>query len=194
MLDMDNGVARLNPLNEGWAVDLANEDLRSGGDLRRWLEGQGSFDEAASEELSFRLPDFLGLRSSLRQVLEASIGGGPFPAAAVERLNETSARVPTVRRLQPPEAVDVPIASGTAARVLAEIARSAISLVGTERRERLRRCPACSRFFLTTRTDRLWCSIACGNRTRVARHHARRRASLGDDAVGTGGAVTDSSP
>ena len=174
---MGNGVARVNPLSEGWAVDLANEDLRSGGDLRRWLEGRGSFDEGTSEELSFRLPDFLDLRSSLRELLEASIGGGPFPAAAVERLNETSARVPTVSRLQPPDAVDVPIASGTAARVLAEIARSAISLVGTERRERLRRCPACGRFFLTTRTDRLWCSIACGNRTRVARHHARRRAS-----------------
>jgi predicted RNA-binding Zn ribbon-like protein len=69
------------------------------------------------------------------------------------------------------------MASGTATGLLAEIARSAISLVGTERRERLRRCPACSRFFLTTRSDRLWCSVACGNRTRVARHHARHRSS-----------------
>jgi predicted RNA-binding Zn ribbon-like protein len=164
-------------LNEGWAVELANADLRSGGDLRRWLEGRGAFDEGTSEELSFRLPDFLDLRTWLRDVLEASIGGGPFPAAAVERLNESSARVPTVRRLEPPDAVDMPIASGAAAGVLAEIARSAITLVGTERRERLRRCPACGRFFLTSRSDRLWCSLACGNRTRVARHHARRRAS-----------------
>jgi predicted RNA-binding Zn ribbon-like protein len=164
-------------LSEGWAVDLANEDLRSGGDLRRWLQERGPFDEEARSELSFRLPDFLDLRSSLRDVLEASIGGGPFPAAAVERLNETSARVPTVRRLEPPDAVEVPMASGIATGLLAEIARSAISLVGTERRERLRRCPACSRFFLTTRSDRLWCSVACGNRTRVARHHARHRSS-----------------
>jgi predicted RNA-binding Zn ribbon-like protein len=165
-------------LSEGWAVDLANEDLRSGADLRRWLKRRGSFDERTSEELSFRLPDFMDLRSSLRDVLDASIGGGPFPAAAVERLNETSARVPTVLRLDPPIAVDVPIASGVAAGLLAEIARSAISLVGTDRRERLRRCPACGRFFLTTRRDRLWCSLACGNRTRVARHHARSRAPL----------------
>ena len=174
----------MRPLSEGWAVDLANEDLRSGADLRRWLKRRGSFDERTSEELSFRLPDFMDLRSSLRDVLDASIGGGPFPAAAVERLNETSARVPTVLRLDPPNAVglpiaaDVPIASGVAAGLLAEIARSAISLVGTDRRERLRRCPACGRFFLTTRRDRLWCSLACGNRTRVARHHARRRAPL----------------
>jgi predicted RNA-binding Zn ribbon-like protein len=164
-------------LSEGWAVDLANEDLRSGGDLRRWLEGRGPFDEETRHELSFRLPDFLDLRSSLREVLEASIGGGPFPAAAVERLNEASARVPVVRRLEPPDSVDAPIPSGAAAGLLAEIARSAISLVGTKRRERLRRCPACGRFFLTTRSDRLWCSVACGNRMRVARHHARHRAS-----------------
>jgi predicted RNA-binding Zn ribbon-like protein len=162
-------------LNEERAVDLANEDLRSAGDLRRFLRAQPWFDEATSEEISLRLTEFLELRSSLRQVLEASIGGGPFPAAAVERLNETSARVPVVRRLDPPDVVERPVASGPTARVLAEIAWSAIALLGTERRERLRRCDACGRFFITTRTDRLWCSTACGNRTRVARHHARRR-------------------
>src|SRR3990172_6575062 len=101
MLAQSNGFSRMTPLNEGLAVDLANEDLRSGGDLRRWLEGRGTFDEGTRQELSFRLPDFLDLRSSLRQVLEASIGGGPFPAAAVERLNETSARVPPVRPVPP---------------------------------------------------------------------------------------------
>jgi predicted RNA-binding Zn ribbon-like protein len=165
----------VNPLSEGWAVDLSNVDLRSGGDLRRWLAERGAFDEGTRQELSFRLPDFLDLRASLRDVLEASIGGGPFPAAAVERLNEASARVPTIRRLEPPDAVDRPIPVGPAAGLLADIARSAITLVGTERRERLRRCPACGRFFLTTRTDRLWCSNVCGNRIRVARHHERRR-------------------
>jgi len=164
-------------LHEERAVDLANQELRSGGDLRRWLERSGSVDEGGAVELSFRLPEFLELRDAVRSVFEASIGGGPFPAAAVERLNETSARVPIVRRLDPPDAVDVPIASGAAAGVLAGIARSAISLVGTDRRERLRRCPACRRFFLTSRRDRLWCSVACGNRTRVARHQARRRAA-----------------
>lgn len=166
----------LKALNEGWAVDLANEELRSGGELRRFLERTGSLPGTASEEVSFRLPDFLDLRTTLRQVLEASIGGGPFPAAAVERLNETSARVPTVLRLEPPDAVEEPVAAGVTSRVLAEIAWSAIRLVGTERRDRLRRCEACGRFFIATRADRLWCSLACGNRTRVARHHARRRA------------------
>ena len=165
----------MNPLNDELAVDLANAQVRSGSDVRGFLRTRASLDEEASEEVSFRLPEFLALRSSLREVLEASIGGGPFPAAAVERLNEASARVAWVRRLEPPDAVDAPVTSAAAVRVMAEIAWSVIGLVGTERRERLRRCPACGRFFLATRADRLWCSIACGNRTRVARHQARRR-------------------
>ena len=158
------------------AIDLANAELRSAGDLRRWLEGRVSFGEGVSEQISLRLPDFLDLRRAVRETLEASVGGGPFPAAAVERLNETSARVALVRRLDPPNAVERPVASSPAAHTLAEIAWSAIGLLGTERRERLRRCEACGRFFVASRTDRRWCSIACGNRTRVARHHARRRA------------------
>ena len=142
--------------------------------------------------MSFRLPEFAELRRALRQLLEASIGGGPFPAAAVEVLNEASARVPVVRRLDPPDVVERPVASGPTARVLAEIAWSAIALLGTEGRERLRRCSACGRFFIATRTDRLWCSTACGNRTRVARHHARRRA--GSEARSGAEPVTDSPP
>jgi predicted RNA-binding Zn ribbon-like protein len=163
-------------LTEELAVFLANEAVRSGSDVRRLLQARGA-DERTSEEVAFRLPEFLDLRDALREVLEASICGGPFPAAAVERLNEASARVPWIRRLEPPDAVERPSSSGAAARVMAEIAWSAISLVGTDRRERLRRCPACGRFFVTTRAGRLWCSAACGNRTRVARHQARRRAA-----------------
>ncbi|HET7235679.1 MAG TPA: ABATE domain-containing protein [Actinomycetota bacterium] len=163
-------------MDERWAVDLANEELRSAGDLRRWLQRLPEFDEGTSEEVSLRLPEFLDLRGAILQTLEASVGGGPFPAAAVERLNEASARVPLVRRLEPPDVIQRPVASSATTRALAEIAWSAIELMGTDRRERLRRCDACGRFFVATRTDRRWCSAACGNRTRVARHFARRRA------------------
>ena len=125
--------------------------------------------------MSLRLPEFVAMRDAVRLALEASIGGGPLPAAAVERLNETSARVPFVRGFDPPEAVERPLPASPTALALARIAWSAIALLGTDARERLRRCPACGRFFVTSRTDRRWCSMACGNRTRVARHHARRR-------------------
>ncbi len=154
------------------AIELANGAIDSSADLRRWLEQQAS---PSSEEVALRLPEFLALRSNLRDSLEASIGGGPFPAAAVERLNELSERVPRVLRFEPPVPVEVPLSGSASSLVLARIAWSAIELLGSDERERLRRCPACGRFFLASRSDRLWCSAACGNRTRVARHQARRR-------------------
>jgi predicted RNA-binding Zn ribbon-like protein len=156
------------------AVELANLDLRSGRELRRWVGER--FGEEVAEELALRLPEFVAMREAVREVFEASVGGGPFPAAAAERLNEASARVPVVRRLRADGAAEEPIAAGVGARVLAAVARSAIDVAANQVSERLRLCPACGRFFLATRSDRVWCSGACGNRVRVARHHARRRA------------------
>jgi predicted RNA-binding Zn ribbon-like protein len=88
-------------------------------------------------------------------------------------LNETSARVPRVARLDEGAVSLEPMAGSVAALVLARIAWSAIDLLGGPDRERLRRCGACGRFFVATRPDRVWCSDRCGNRIRVARHHAR---------------------
>jgi predicted RNA-binding Zn ribbon-like protein len=49
-----------------------------------------------------------------------------------------------------------------------------IELLGGPDAARLRECPACGRFFLASRQRQAWCSGACGNRTRVARHRSRR--------------------
>jgi predicted RNA-binding Zn ribbon-like protein len=157
-------------------MSLANRALGSISDLRAWLE-EGGADPAASSEGSLRLREFVVLRSSIRDLFEASTSGGPFPTAAVEHLNDASERVPRVLRLEPPSRLEVPLPGSATSLLMAQVAWEAIDLVGGEDRERLRRCPACGRFFLATRTDRRWCSAACGNRTRVARHHARRRGS-----------------
>lgn len=159
------------------ALDLANAALDSIGDFGRWLDEVGDWAGSAREEVALRLPDFARLRETVRDLLEASIGGGPLPAAAVERLNEASARVPRVLRLDPAArtAADEPIPGSPTASVLAMVARSAIELLGSADRERLRACPACGLYFLASRGDRLWCSAACGNRARVARHYARAR-------------------
>ena len=63
--------------------------------------------------------------------------------------------------------------------VLSAVARSTIELLAGEDGARLRRCsaPGCPRFFVARDTRRVWCdSRTCGNRVRVARHAARRRA------------------
>lgn len=159
------------------AIGFANAPLSSGGALRAWLEDEGGLQATEAAEVSLRLPEFAGFQASLRELFDASIGGGPFPAAALGRVNEASARVSRVVRLGPAGSVEVPAAASATAVVLARVAWSAIELLGGEDRSRIRRCPACGRYFVATRSDRVWCSDACGNRTRVARHHARRRAS-----------------
>jgi predicted RNA-binding Zn ribbon-like protein len=164
-------------MGDGPALRLANARLETPGDLLGLLEESGEVEAAVAGEVALRLADFGRLRDAIRELFEASIGGGPFPAAAVERLNEASERVPRVLRLDisARASVEESVAGGPTATLLADAARSAIGLLGGEERSRLRRCPACGRFFLAGRADRRWCSAACGNRTRVARHYARRR-------------------
>ena len=157
------------------ALSLANARLASAADLRAWLEREGALEPEERAEVSLRLAEFVSLRASLRELLDASIDGGPFPAAAVERVNEASARVPRVLRLAADGSAEAPLSAGPTPLLLAEIAWSAIELLGDPKRPRAKRCGACGRYFEVTRSDRLWCSNACGNRTRVARHHARRR-------------------
>jgi predicted RNA-binding Zn ribbon-like protein len=156
------------------ALSLANARLGSPGDLGGWLDAEGALEPEERAEVSLRLAEFVTLRASLRELLDASIGGGPFPAAAVERINEASARVPRVLRLTPDGTTDTPHSAGPTPLLLARIAWSAIELLGDPDRSP-RRCGACGSYFEATRSDRVWCSNACGNRTRVARHHARRR-------------------
>jgi predicted RNA-binding Zn ribbon-like protein len=157
------------------ALSLANALLGSAGDLGAWLEAEGALEPEERAEVSLRLAEFVTLRAAIRELLDASIGGGPFPAAAAERINEASARVPRIMRLAQDGAADTPLSAGPTPLLLARIAWSAIELLGDPDRSRLRRCGACGSYFGATRSDRVWCSNACGNRTRVARHQARRR-------------------
>jgi predicted RNA-binding Zn ribbon-like protein len=161
-------------MSSATALSLVNAGLGSAGDLGAWLDAEGALEPEERAEVSLRLAEFLTLRASIRELLDASIGGGPFPAAAVERINEASARVPRVLRLAPDGVADTPVSAGPTPSLLARIAWSAIELLGDADRSP-RRCGACGTYFEATRSDRVWCSNACGNRTRVARHHARRR-------------------
>ena len=164
-------------MSSATALSLANARMGSAGDLRAWLAGESALEPEERAEVSLRLAEFVSLQASLLELLDASIDGRPFPAAAVERLNEASARVPRVLRLAPGGSADAPLSASPTPLLLARIAWSAIELLGDPKRPRAKRCGACGRYFEATRSDRVWCSNACGNRTRVARHQARRRAS-----------------
>lgn len=161
-------------MSETIAFSLANAQLGSAGDLDLWLRASGDTAEHAGE-LSLRLAEFGDLRACLRALLAAAADGRPLPADAVERLNDASARIPRIARFEGGEVTQVPVGAGPATLVLARIAWSAMNVLGGPDRERIRRCGACGRFFVATRPDRVWCSDRCGNRIRVARHHARLR-------------------
>ena len=112
------------------ALSLANARLGSPGDLGAWLEADGALEPEERDEVSLRLAEFVTLRASIRELLDASIGGGPFPAAAVERINEASARVPRVLRLAPDGTTETPLSAGPTRLLLARVAWSAIELLG----------------------------------------------------------------
>jgi predicted RNA-binding Zn ribbon-like protein len=59
---------------------------------------------------------------------------------------------------------------------LAALARDGAALVADPARP-LRACPApgCVLYFVRDHPRRAWCSVACGNRVRAARHYRRRR-------------------
>ncbi|WP_188285939.1 CGNR zinc finger domain-containing protein, partial [Streptomyces sp. CBMA29] len=62
-------------------------------------------------------------------------------------------------------------------RLAAALARAAVAFLAGPERELLRACPAprCVRYFVKEHARQEWCKPSCGNRARVARHHARQR-------------------
>jgi len=128
--------------------------------------------------------ELVELRTAVRAALAASVSGEPVPRAALDVINAFSARAPRspLAVWQPHRA---PLA-GTdvhgAARadvILAAFAADAIDLVTGPRRDDLRACgaPGCVLMFLKDHPRRAWCSNACGNRARQARHYRRARES-----------------
>ena len=93
-------------------------------------------------------------------------------------VNRAVAAAPAVAQLEAGELVYRYHASPPDA-FLADVAASAIMLVGGPGRDRLRRCtaPGCGRFFVASRPRQTWCGPSCGNRARLARFHQRRRAA-----------------
>lgn len=164
------------------AVEQTSDLLDSPGALGRWVELMGLGDP--DEGVLLRLPEFRALRAAVGDLLAAAAAGGPLGRVAVEAVNRASAAVPSFPRLDladplAPTAVAEVSAASPTNQILAAVARSAIVLLAGHR-TRVRRCPAprCGRYFVAGREGQLWCSAACGNRARVARHHERRRASL----------------
>lgn len=145
-------------------------------------------DEAELARLAERLR---GLRNALRR-LAAEATGDPRPAAAapgeradlaaaVAAVNEAAGAVPRWSALAwtPGETpARLACTSGRAAdATVSAIAEEAVDLFSRPERLRLRAClaPGCVLYFVKQHPRREWCSAACGNRARAARHYDRHR-------------------
>jgi predicted RNA-binding Zn ribbon-like protein len=158
----------------GQAIDgLADRD-----GLNQWLAALGPRLPVAAKEVDTRrLGEFVGLRAAVRDALDAVSSGRRVPAAATRALNAAAARDPHSLELTGAGAA-VHHHGGNATDVaLAALASDAIALVAGPQATKLHACgaPSCVLMFLGTDRRRDWCSTACGNRARQARHYARVR-------------------
>ena len=168
-----------------WAdTDGLHDDLDTPFGLAAWMDAVGiqHSDTLASPE---ELAEARALRDSIR-CLAAHQTDDTRPAAvsradvawSVDVLNAAAARLPAAqlriennafRRATPNPAAVL--------AALAGVATEAVDLFGGTDADKLRACqaPGCVLYFVKTHPRREWCSIACGNRARAARHYHRRR-------------------
>lgn len=187
-------------MNTIWADrEGAHDALGDPSETTAWLHAvsrldlpiDGSLDTLDAGEINRLGLRLRILRDALRR-LGAEATGDPRPAAAsatrqledaVAAVNEAAGAVPRWSALvwSTDEAPSrLALANGQAAdAAVSAIAEEAIGLFSQDERLRLRAClaPGCVLYFIKDHPRREWCSPACGNRARAARHYQRHRSS-----------------
>jgi predicted RNA-binding Zn ribbon-like protein len=177
-------------MNTIWADRSGVHDaLTTTGDLGAWLAATyPGLDQP--EPGPGDLDSFRALRDALR-CLAALVTGDTRPAAAsaitgigqaVADVNHAAAQAPTWPQLAYHGGELRPTAGGGATparRALSSIAQQAIGLLTGQDGIALRAChaPGCVLYFTRHHPRRQWCSVACGNRARAARHYQRHHST-----------------
>jgi predicted RNA-binding Zn ribbon-like protein len=164
-----------------------HDTLTTPADLARWLTGAG----LTTAELPVTAADLhaaVGLRDALRRLAAlmtddtrpAAQSAQPDIEAAVGVVNRAAAHAPRaalqvsdsgLSRRPPPAPAD----TGTA---LALVAAEAVELLtGPDTVLNACHAPGCVLYFVRDHPRREWCSTACGNRARAARHYRRHRSA-----------------
>ena len=170
-----------------WAdTDGIHDDLLTPADLDEWLDAVGT-DRAAAHAAEAELARARALRDAVRRLAAfvtrdtraAAASALTDVAAALDQVNSAAAALPAPLlalrdgRLElTADAGASPVTTG-----LARVAEQAAGLLGGDDAARLRACyaPGCVQYFIKTHPRREWCSVACGNRVRAARHYQRIR-------------------
>ncbi|MGK5450545.1 CGNR zinc finger domain-containing protein [Streptomyces radiopugnans] len=168
--------------------------LTTPAELDLWLEEHAeafpreSARRASTPSTASHLEHFRRLREALRELSRACVARQPYEGRAVAVVNR-AARL----AVSWPEIGDG-TAGGTGGAaedglvvrwaepdprlvLLGAVAASGVELLAGPGRHDVRACaaPGCVLYFTRTHRRREWCTPACGNRVRVARHHRQRR-------------------
>ena len=165
--------------SDGAVIDT----LQTVEDLRTWLRLHA--ERLPSPRLRAgggRLDELRSLRDATRRLFTAAVAEDSAEVGDVHLVNRLSQSVPNYLQLvwpkggspkaMPPPPDDrsvVPLAT-LAADVVKVITGAYGDLRGCEG-------PSCVLFFVRTHPRQEWCSAACGNRARVARHYRRIKSS-----------------
>lgn len=174
--------------HEPLSVELHNTLYAAGGDTFDGLEQANAWLDCLGDRLPDAPPghgpsrdELAELRAAVRAALHATVAGEAHDRAVLDALNRAAARAlrsPAARwRSGRAEAATDFHEASLADVVLAALAADAIALITGPRGDDLRACgaPGCVLMFLKDHPRRAWCSDACGNRARQARHYERRR-------------------
>jgi len=177
-------------MNTIWADRHGVHDaLASPADLADWLNEIGA-DDTVPGITRDDLVEARELRDALRRLAATCTGdtrpaagsATEDPAAAVGALNDLAAALVPPRlelkgdTLEVATPQDRPVAAA-----LADVAIEAMALFTDSAATPLRACfaPGCVLYFVQDHPRREWCSNACGNRARAARHYERHRSPHG---------------
>ena len=148
--------------------------------LGAWLQTHGITPPRQSRLGADGLERIQQLRAAIRAVFTARAHRQAPPAEALDTINvaaRLAAPVPQLRWTAsgPERTSTAPVDAALGDMVLAQLAADAIDTVTGETADQLRRCeaPGCNRLFLADHHRRRWCSRACGDRARVARHYRK---------------------
>jgi len=176
-----------------WAdADGLHDDLRTTADVTEWLDAIG-VDRAGAHATERELSTARALRDAVR-LLAAHVTADGRPgrqaaatadvAAAIDQVNAIAAELPAPRLALRDGRLGLGLPGGPSPVTtgLAQVAEQAVGLLAGEDAARLRACyaPGCVLYFVKTHPRRAWCSVACGNRVRAARHYQRTRDRQGD--------------
>ncbi|WP_410538779.1 CGNR zinc finger domain-containing protein [Streptomyces sp. KL2] len=163
------------------------EGLGSPADLEAWLWRHRDLfpdpgplrEETALRASEQQLSHACVLRDAVRRLIAARVdrkAPHPWDIAHVNRASGMSQAWPVLvwQGTRAPGA-DSLCTADAVTHALSLIARSLVVLLAGEQGALLRSCraPGCVLFFYRHHPRRAWCSSGCGNRARVARHHAR---------------------